>query len=69
MPIAVAGIHHRGSSRRRLANAWPAPITSPVTVPPSSAASGLSTRPATAVPAKPASGKARNPAVQSSQET
>ena len=31
MPIAVAGIHHRGSSRRRLTNACPAPIASPVT--------------------------------------
>ena len=67
MPIAVAGIHQRGSSRRRLTSAWPAPMTSPATAPPSSAASGLSTRPATAVPAKPARGKARNPAVQSNQ--
>ena len=67
MPIAVAGIHRRGSSRRRLTNAWPAPMTSPVTAPPSSAASGLSTRPATAVPARPARGKARNPAVQINQ--
>jgi hypothetical protein len=41
MPIAVAGIHLRGSSRRELAKAWPAPMTSPATAPPSSAATGL----------------------------
>ena len=67
MPTAVAGTHRRRSSRRRLATVWPAPMTSPVTAPPSSAASGLSTRPATAVPARPASGKARKPAVQIDQ--
>src|SRR4051795_218734 len=64
MPIAVAGTHVRMSSLPRLASVCPTPMTAPVTVPPSSAATGSSTRPATAVPARPARGKARNPAVQ-----
>ena len=67
MPTPVAGIHRRGSRRRRLASACPAPRTSPATAPPSNAAMGLSTWPAAAVPAKPAMGKARKPAVHSSQ--
>src|SRR3954465_2952253 len=58
-----AGIQRRGSRRRRLSRAWPAPMTSPATAPPVSADRGLSTRPAIAVPARPARGKARNPAV------
>jgi hypothetical protein len=33
MPIPVAGIDRRGSSGRRLANTWPAPMTSPATTP------------------------------------
>src|SRR4051794_41294407 len=65
--MVVAGIQRRGSSRRRLSRAWPAPMTSPATAPPVSADSGLSTRPTTAVPARPARGKARNPAVQINQ--
>src|SRR3954471_10420338 len=62
-----AGIQRRGSRRRRLSRAWPAPMTSPATAPPVSADRGLSTRPAIAVPARPARGKARNPAVQINQ--
>src|SRR3954465_8726297 len=65
--MVVAGIQRRGSRRRRLSRAWPAPMTSPATAPPVSADSGLSTRPTTAVPARPARGKARNPAVQINQ--
>src|SRR3954447_4624793 len=65
--MVVAGIQRRGSSRRRLSRAWPAPMISPATAPPISADSGLSTRPTIAVPARPARGKARNPAVQINQ--
>ena len=67
MPMPVAGTHLRMSSRPRLASVCPAPMTRPVTAPPTRAATGRSTRPTTAVPARPASGKARNPAVQISQ--
>ena len=67
MPTPVAGIHRRGSRRRRLTSVCPAPRTSPETAPPINAAVGLSTRPAAAVPATPAMGKARKPTVHSNQ--
>src|SRR3954471_24975639 len=67
IPMVLAGIQRRGSRRRRLSRAWPAPLVSTGKAPPVSADRGLSTRPTTAVPARPARGKARNAAVQINQ--
>ena len=65
MPSAVAGIQRRGVQPPAAGQRLPgADDERRRRSPPTSAATGLSTRPATAVPARPAIGKARNPAVQ-----